>query len=123
MAFNKNIGGHAFPERGGTCLRCGMTWAKFTDSEQPQCTGRKPESRDAMPIDEDEKIYADPVQPATLRHAGGSVDCLTLGEAVIAWGNLPEAERKQATIKVNVPSGAIYNADEIDRLYIARKTK
>jgi hypothetical protein len=36
MAFDKNIGGYAFPERGGTCLKCGMTWAKFTDNGQPR---------------------------------------------------------------------------------------
>jgi hypothetical protein len=53
MAFDKNIGGHAFPERGGTCLRCGMTWAKFSDNGQPRCTGQKPEKREPMRIEED----------------------------------------------------------------------
>jgi hypothetical protein len=53
MAFDKNIGGHAFPERGGTCLRCEMTWTKFMDSGKPQCTGRKPEKRERMAIDEE----------------------------------------------------------------------
>jgi hypothetical protein len=53
MSFDKNIGGHAFPERGGTCLRCEMTWAKFSDSGQPRCTGRKPEKPERLPIEDE----------------------------------------------------------------------
>jgi len=52
MVFDKNIGGHAFPERGGTCVRCEMTWAKFLDSGQPRCTGQKPEKREPLPIED-----------------------------------------------------------------------
>jgi hypothetical protein len=118
MAFDKNIGGHAFPARGDTCLRCGMTWARFTDSGEPRCTGQKPESREPMAIDDDDKIYADASQAATLRHAGGSVDCLTLQEAVLEWMRLPEKDRNEATITVR--NGPTYNAAQIDRLHNAK---
>jgi len=69
--------------------------------------------------DEPEKIYVDPTLPATLRHAGGSVDCHTLEEAVLAWMRLPDDERAQASIKVNITGGAVYTAAEIDQLHIA----
>ena len=62
-----------------------------------------------------DKIYVDASQPATLRHAGGSVECATLHEAVIAWRELPDKNRPQATIQVR--GGPLYTADEIDRLY------
>jgi hypothetical protein len=69
--------------------------------------------------DEPEKIYVDPALPATLRRAEGSVDCHTLEEAVLAWMRLPDSERAQASIKVNVAGGAVYTAAEIDQLHIA----
>jgi hypothetical protein len=47
----------------------------------------------------------------------------TLGEAVLAFDRLPEGDREQATIKVNVPDGATYTAEEIDRLHVAPKKK
>jgi len=47
-----------------------------------------------------DKIYVDASRPSTLRHAGGSVECPTLHEAVIAWRALPEKDRHQATIQV-----------------------
>ena len=62
-----------------------------------------------------DKIYVDASQPATLRHAGGSVECPTLHKAVIAWRALPDKDRHQATIQVL--GGPLYTADEIDRLY------
>jgi hypothetical protein len=65
------------------------------------------------------KIYADASQPATLRRGVGSVECLTLQEAVLAWMGLSEKEREEATIKVNVPGGPVYTASEIARLYNA----
>ena len=52
MAFDHNIGGHAFTERGGRCLRCEMTWAKFMDSKRPRCTGQKPEQPRSVPIED-----------------------------------------------------------------------
>ena len=51
------------------------------------------------------------------------IDCPTLGEAVLAFDRLPEGDREQATIKVNVPDGATYTAEEIDRLHVAPKKK
>ncbi|MGA2843398.1 MAG: hypothetical protein ABSG18_25355 [Steroidobacteraceae bacterium] len=59
-----------------------------------------------------DKIFVDASQPATLRHAGGSVHCHTLQEAVIAWHKLPAKDREQATIKVT--GGTVYTAHQID---------
>ena len=70
-----------------------------------------------------DKIYADVTQPATLRHAGGSVDCHTLEEAVLVWMRLPDDDRDEATITVNVPGGPIYTAQQIDRPYKKREPK
>ena len=64
-----------------------------------------------------DKIYVDASQPATLRYAGGLVECPTLHEAVIAWRGLSDKDRNQATIQVNVVGGQLYTADEINRLY------
>jgi hypothetical protein len=57
MAFDQNIGGHAFTERGGICLRCGMTWIDFMDSKQPRCTGQKPERPRSIPIEDDDDEF------------------------------------------------------------------
>jgi hypothetical protein len=70
-----------------------------------------------------EKIYVDISQPATLRCGTKLIDCPTLGEAVLAFDRLPEGDREQATIKMNVPGGATYTAEEIDRLHVAPKSK
>lgn len=105
MAFDHNVGGHAFDFDTRACTVCGMTQEEFRDKNQPACTGPK--------------IFADASQPATLRHGNTSVDCYTLQEAVLAWMRLPEKDRAQATIKVNVPGGPTYTAAEIDRLHIA----
>jgi hypothetical protein len=67
---------------------------------------------------EPEKIYVDPTLPATLQHDGEFLECHSLEEAVLAWLRLPEEERKEATIKMNVAGGAIYTAAEIERLHI-----
>jgi hypothetical protein len=48
-------------------------------------------------------------------------DCSTLQEAVLAFDRLPENDREQATIKVNVPGGATYTAKQIERLHIPPK--
>ena len=66
---------------------------------------------------EGDKIYVDPSQPATLQYPGGSVDCPTLQEAVIAWHKLPAKDREKANIKVNVGDGPLYTAQDIDRLH------
>jgi hypothetical protein len=72
-------------------------------------------------IDTSEKTYVDVSQPTTLRHGTKLIDYPTLGEAVLAFGRLREGDRDQATIKVNVPGGATYTAEEIDPLHVALK--
>jgi hypothetical protein len=67
-----------------------------------------------------EKIFVDASQPAMLRYEDRQVDCKTLQEAVLVWMRLPEDEREKATIRVS--DGTIYDANEIDRLYIAPGT-
>jgi len=54
-------------------------------------------------MSEDEKIFVDASQSATVRYGTKSIDCLTLQEAVLAFDQLSEGDREQATIKVNVP--------------------
>ena len=66
----------------------------------------------------EDKIYVDANQPATLIDGDKSIDCLTLGEAVIALDHLPEPRKSAATIKVG---DRVYTAAEIDRLH-HRKT-
>ena len=64
----------------------------------------------------DEKIYVDAAQPATLNNGGGVLnDCPTLQEAVIAWHRLPPEQKERATIKVI--GGPVYNAGEIEHLH------
>jgi hypothetical protein len=60
------------------------------------------------------KIYIDARQPATLMHGGQSIDCQTLGEAVVAYDKLPEARQSAATIKCG---GRVFSAGDIDRLH------
>jgi hypothetical protein len=62
----------------------------------------------------EDKIYVDANQPATLIDGDKSIDCLTLGEAVIALDHLPEPRKSAATIKVG---DRVYTAAEIDRLH------
>jgi hypothetical protein len=63
------------------------------------------------------RIYVDDSLPATLRYYGRTVRCVTLHEAIIAWRKLPDDVRTDATIKVEVGSGNLYQASEIARLY------
>jgi hypothetical protein len=72
-------------------------------------------------MDESEKIYANPSQSATLRYAGRSIECYTLGEAVQAWTRLSEKDRKAATIKAS--DGTVYSGDQIDRLHVGPAPK
>ena len=52
-------------------------------------------------MSDNEKIYVDAGQPATLNNGGGVLDdCPTLQEAVIAWHRLPPEQKERATIKV-----------------------
>ena len=63
----------------------------------------------------DDKIYADPTEPAVLRYGDTTVECPTLGEAVLEWQRLPAEKQARATIKV--ANGTVYSASEIDRLH------
>ena len=49
---------------------------------------------------EEDKIYADVSQPATLIDGEKSIDCPTLGEAVVALDHLPADRQSAAMIKV-----------------------
>ena len=67
-------------------------------------------------MSDNEKIYVDAGQPATLNNGGGVLDdCPTLQEAVIAWHRLPPEQKERATIKVI--GGPVYNAGEIEHLH------
>ena len=61
----------------------------------------------------EEKIYADASQPATLVDGDKSIDCPTLGDAVVALDHLPEVRKSAALIKVG---DRVFTASEIDRL-------
>jgi hypothetical protein len=63
-----------------------------------------------------DRIYIDS-SPATLRYYGRTVRYATLNEAVNAWHELPNDVRNDATIKVDVEGGTLYQASEIARLY------
>ena len=63
---------------------------------------------------EKDKIYADASQPATLIDGDKSIDCPTLGEAVVALDNLPADRQSAATIKVK---DRVFTTSEIDRLH------
>jgi len=67
---------------------------------------------------EEDKIYADASQPATLIDGDILIDCPTLGDAVVALDNLPEQRKSVATMKVK---DRVFTASEIDRLH-HRKT-
>jgi hypothetical protein len=62
----------------------------------------------------EEKIWADVTQPATLIDGDKLVRCPTLGEAEIAWNNLPAVRRAAAKIRCR---DRLFTSDEIDRLY------
>jgi hypothetical protein len=47
-----------------------------------------------------DKIYIDARQPATLMDGDKSIGCSTLGEAVIAYDNLPEARKSRRNNQV-----------------------
>ena len=55
-----------------------------------------------------DKIYVDASQPAILRHPIGTFACPTLGEAIIAWHELPD--KTDAIIRVGSQR---YTANEI----------
>ena len=71
-------------------------------------------------MSDDDKIYVDPGQPATLNNGAGKLtDYGTLQEAVMAWHRLPPQQTRRATIKVL--GGPVYTAAEIVRLHYGPK--
>ena len=73
-------------------------------------------------MSDDEKIYVDARQPATLNNGAGVLtDCPTLQEAVLAWRKLAPEQKKKATVKVF--GGPVYNAAEIERLHYGPKPR
>ena len=60
---------------------------------------------------------------ATLRHAGASVSCHTLQEAIMAWQSLPAEQKGAATIKVDVREGALYTAAQIEQLVLMNRNR
>ena len=67
-------------------------------------------------MSEDDKIYVDAGQPATLNNGTGKLtDYRTLQDAVMAWHRLPPEQTKRGTIKVI--GGPVYTAAEIVRLH------
>ena len=68
------------------------------------------------PMSDDDKIYVDAEQPATLNNGAGKLtDYRTLQEAAMAWHRLPPQQTRRATIKVI--GGPVYNAAEIVRFH------
>jgi hypothetical protein len=68
------------------------------------------------PMGDDDKIYVDAEQPATLNNGAGKLtDYRTLRETVMAWHLLPPEQTKRATIKLT--GGPVYTAAEIVRLH------
>jgi hypothetical protein len=64
------------------------------------------------PMGDDDKIYVDAEQPATLNNGAGKLtDYRTLRETVMAWHLLPPEQTKRATIKLT--GGPVYTAAEI----------
>jgi hypothetical protein len=67
-------------------------------------------------MSDDDKIYVDAEQPATLNNGAGKLtDYRTLQGAVMAWHRLPPEQTERATIKVI--GGPVYTAAEILRLH------
>ena len=56
---------------------------------------------------EEDKIYADTSQPATLIDGDILIDCPTLGDAVVALDNLPEPRKNAATIRSRIGSSPL----------------
>jgi hypothetical protein len=67
-------------------------------------------------MSDDDKIYVDAEQPATLNNGAGKLtDYRTLRETVMAWHLLPPEQTKRATIKLI--GGSVYTPAEIVRLH------
>jgi hypothetical protein len=94
----------------------------LAQDQEPGGTGSKAGSgrRLDSPMSDDDKIYVNAEQPATLNNGAGKLtDYRTLQEAVMAWHRLPPEQTKRATIKVI--GGPVYTAAEIVRLHYGPK--
>ncbi|WP_338830432.1 hypothetical protein [Bradyrhizobium sp. 27S5] len=68
---------------------------------------------------EGDKLYVDAGTPrAALIDRDRTVQCPTLGEAVMEWHRLPADRKAAATIRV---IGKVYTADQIDRMHYGSK--
>jgi hypothetical protein len=73
----------------------------------------------AIPMSDDDKIYVDASQPATLVDGELNTDYPTLQGAAIAWHRMPPERQKTATIRDS--TGREYTSQEIYRLNYAPK--
>jgi hypothetical protein len=77
-------------------------------------------SREIGKLTEDDKIYVDAAQPATLNNGGGKLaDYPTLQEAVVAWQRLAPEHKTRAIVKLI--GGPVYTVKEIERLCCGTK--
>jgi hypothetical protein len=53
MVFDRNAKGHAFDFSRGVCVKCGMNREHYQDNGQPQCTGRMPDPKIRVPVEEE----------------------------------------------------------------------
>ena len=73
-------------------------------------------------MSDDDKIYVDAEQPATLNNGAGKLtDYRTLRETVMAWHLLPPEQTKRATIKLI--GGPVYTAAEGLRVSLRAKAR
>jgi precorrin-6x reductase len=70
-------------------------------------------------LEESEKIYVDASTPrAALVDQDNTMQCPTLGEAVMEWHRPPKDRKRAATVKV---FGRVYSAHEIGRMHYGPK--
>jgi hypothetical protein len=67
---------------------------------------------------DNENIYVDAGQPATLRDGNVRTDYYTVTEAKIAWDRLPPTQKQSATIEIG---GQVYNEQQINSLHYGPK--
>ena len=69
-------------------------------------------------------IYVDASHPADLRYRTNhpiTLQCLSLQEAMLAFGRLAATDQPTATIAMRDGSGRVYRRGEIDRLHYGPK--
>lgn len=63
-----------------------------------------------------DKTYNETEKGIALQIGGETLDFLTMRQAVAAWRNLPEAQRRKSRITILGKDGRILQADDIERL-------